>query len=447
MLRTRRASGLALTLRRTVLLILASVTAGTGYCAQRLVQVRQDWEIPTPFFYNPVLEDVSASGLLLLNELGGYVAAQSWNITNPRLVLRTPPSEREMEIPLPDWPKFQYELPAGIADISAGPFKFVGGGKGIVGAQGPWLVLIDVPGRKVVRRVLALTKPRDLEQPEAAIRVIERQPDGRLAQTGRTQKRPAGIPSPPILAVNPRRDQVAVAYNGPARHWVFIFTSDLTRRIAGWEVPKAVEDVCWSENGKSLAVLYRTPWNLHAASAGIPNVSIFDTTSWKELLAFATGDYDAKVAFSRDDRLLYAITSWYGGSAHAFGFQAKGDIRAFSTATGELKQTIKVKGTGVRCNLVVSPDGRLIAAESTTYPLRPPWEFDTAKLDVHGSFVILDAATGRVLCREGHRMLEYPLLPLFFSPDGRELIVNFASFKGGDVGGRIVGYSLAGLHR
>lgn len=446
MVRTGRASGLAVTLRGTALVILASVMGVPPCSAKPPVQARQAWAIPTPYFAGPILEDVSRGGMLLLNELGGYVAPHSWNIPNPMLVLRTSGPGRQVDIPLPSWPKYQYELPQGIAEIPSGPFKFVDAGEGIVGVQGPWLVLIDVRSRKVIRRVQALANAGDLEQRKAAIPVLKSPAPGKLVNTGKAEA-VAQPPFPPIVAVSVPGNRLAVTYNGPAKHWVFVYTSDLTRRVAGWEVSKPVQDICWSESGKSLAVLYRTTWNPHAALASIPNVSIFDTASWKELLAFATGGYDARIAFNHDGAQLYAISGWYGTTGHAFGLQTEGNIRAFSTATGRLERTLKAGRTGVRGNLVVSPDGRLIAAESTTYPLRPPWKFDAATIDVDAGFVILDVATGRLLYREKRRTQECPFLPLFFSPDGRELIVNFPIFGGGDAGGHIVGYSLANLYR
>lgn len=122
-------------------------------------------------------------------------------------------------------------------------------------------------------------------------------------------------------------------------------------------------------------------------------------------------------------------------------------MRVFSTATGELMRTIKVKGTGVRNNFVLSPDGSLIAADSTTEAWYPP--FVEPGLEVEAGFVLLRAATGRIVFREKHRMTgeASESLPLFFSPGGETLIVDFNDFGKGDTAGHIIAYSLSGLGR
>lgn len=443
-------TGLAIAFRRTALVTLVSVIGVASCSAKPSVQARQAWAIPTPFFFHPILEDVSRSGVLLLNELGGYVAPHSWSVQNPKLVLRAPGPGTQVAIPLASWPKYQYELPAGLAGIPPGPFKFIGIGDWIVGVQGPWIALIDVPRQKEIRRVLALTDPRDLEQPKLPIPVLKSPTPGKLINTRKTEM-VAQTPLQPLLAVSPLGDLLAVAYNGPVKHWVFVYTSDLTRRLASWQAPKRVEDLCWSRDGKLFGVLYRnsrTPDNpqgkftgphSHIALAGIQNVSIFDAISWKERLAFATGGNDAKAAFSPDDKLIYVIRGWHDRTG-------KEDIRAFSTATGKLERTIDVKTKGVRENIAVSPDGRLIAAESAS-GLGFPFIFDQPEeyLDVNAGFVILDATAGRQLSRVKRRTVGSGSLPLFFSADGRMLIVNFAASSKGGTGGRIIGYSLAGL--
>lgn len=438
---TNCATGLAIAFRRTALLsTFLALTA--SYCSPKPpANHRQAWSISIGF--GPILEGVSRKGLLLLNEIGGYVPPRSWNVQDPKLLLRTPSGvELPIEISLPKWPQYEYELPEGVAGLPAGPFKFIGAGDYIVGIQGPWLLLIDVPSAKEIRRVLALKDLGDFEQPKRPIPVFKNPVRGKLINTSKVEM-VAQIPFPPLLAVSPEGDRVAVAYNGPAKHWIFIYSSNLTRRLAGWNTPNRIQDMCWSKDGKLLAVLYHnpTPYNTdrHRDSglARFADVSIFDTSTWKVRLAFAGGDYDAKAAFSPDARLLYVISGWYSRVRN---------IRAFSALTGKLAGTIRVKGTGVRGNLAVSPDGRLIAAESTT-SVGFPYIFDQPEeyLDVNAGFVILNAATGQVVFRVKRRTPDFGSLPLFFSADGRTLVVNFATSSKRGTGREIVGYSLVGL--
>ncbi|MGH9396817.1 MAG: YncE family protein [Terriglobia bacterium] len=450
------ATGLAIAFRRMALLTPALALTASYCCSKPPAKPRQAWSITTKYSYGPILEDVSRRDILLLNQIGSSgTGPQSWNVPDPKLLLRTPSGiEPLVVIPLPEWPKYQYELPEGVAELLPGPLEFVGDGGDIVGVQGPWLVLISVSSRKEIRRVLALKDLRDFEQPKVPIPVLKSPAPGKLIDTGKTEM-VAQAPLPPLLAVSPVGDRLAVAYNGPAKHWIFVYTSDLTRRLASWQVSKRVEDLCWSRDGKLFGVLYPNSYtrdnpnrkfagrHSHIALAGAQNISIFDAISWKERLAFATGGYDAKAVFSPDGKLVYVIRGWRDRTG-------KEDIRAFSTATGKLERTIKVKAKGVRHNFAVSPDGRLIAVESYS-GLGFPFIFDQPEeyLDVNAGFVILDAATGRLLFRAKRRTSSAGSgsLPIFFTADGQMLIVNFAGSNEGDAEGRILGYSLPGPHR
>lgn len=343
-------------------------------------------------------------------------------------------------INLPEWPAHKRELPPIGIDC-----KFIADGDRIVCAHGPWLALIDIQTKKEIQCVLGTRGFFGLKLTGADV---------------------DKMPSLTVVAVDSKDGRVAVAYNTLKNPQILVFSRDLRTRVAGWKALKYVQGLFWSPDGKRLGVLYyntyepsynqRGEWtnrNPEVALAGVPDVSVFDVSSGKELLTFATGGFEAKAAFSPDGKLIYVI-------AHSRVFRqytrggdwTKDTLRAFSSTTGKLVRAFKVKGTGVRNNFAVSPDGHFIAAECNK-DVHSPLYYNLLTLltmredlsdDVNAGFVILDAASGSVIFRKTVRTVGdvSDSLPLFFTEKEGPLVANFGQTSK-SVAGRFVAYSIS----
>lgn len=400
------------------------------------------------------LEDLSKQGTLLLR------SSANEKPPIPKLMLRSTDQPAKTEgIPLEDFLKFAHKLPREIRElVEPGPFRFVGEGDRIVGAQGPWLALIDVGNKREVRRVLAVKDFAELVSKPVRVPGFKRDP-----ATGKVEPDPAGpgllqysAPPPPIVAASPDGEAIAIAYNERDEQEIIIFSSDLTRETARWKVPRKVQDLCWSPGGKPLLVLYYNDayssyspqgkyvgWHADPALASVPDVALFNPGTGAKAGEFVSGGYQARAVFSPDGALVYMVPMTTGVEGR--WEWAEEEIRVFSTADWKLVRTIKVAKAGARNNLAVSPDGRFIAVE-TSKNIDHWISLDNGRPDVELGFALLDSATGRVLFREDHHRAlgGIGVLPLIFSRDGKLLVANFADSGGwGDTAGsRVVAYSM-----
>jgi hypothetical protein len=286
-------------------------------------------------------------------------------------------------------------------------------GRHLVGLDPPWLLLYntDEPKASEIRRVL----PSDqyLHPDWHDIPRYEWKTDPPLAH----------------MAISPKDESIAVAFN-MAPTVLYVYRPDLQKRRARWELPRPVQDLAWSPDGARLAILYSGEWasarkRLSFSGYGPSaqrDISILDARSGKALEDFPSGSYQSEIVFSRDGARVYVINNY----AYACGGKMKGAIRAFSVASGKLLQTLTAGPCGVHSNLVLSSDGRFIAADASTHVpqglyLEPIWGAKIARV------VVLDAQTGKQVFQYHEKTDSEISAPLTFdfSPDSRFLYVDF----------------------
>jgi hypothetical protein len=333
-----------------------------------------------------------------------------WDYQRQRSAFEFPPND--------DWAQWENKAPESLR--GDWQFRFQGDGSRIVGIQTPWLVLIDVKKQVEIGRVLPSESYLRKDSPGrpslwVGVRICH-------------------------LAIDPQNGSVAAAYNVGRDTHLYVYDSDLKRQIASWQLPRMVRDLCWSPDGKKIAVLFhgrfdenrkqRLVNNHFSDTLPEPDVWIMDPRSGEPLVKLRTGTAQDQIAFSKDGGLIYVINDHLykprGGAIGVFSPGHKGAIRAFSALSGALVQTISAGPTGVHSGFSLSPDGSLIAADESTYVpqglhMEPIWGAKIARV------VLLDAKTGHLLFE--HRETTYgeisDPLGLAFSPDGRLLFVDF----------------------
>jgi sugar lactone lactonase YvrE len=225
---------------------------------------------------------------------------------------------------------------------------------------------------------------------------------------------------------------VAAVYNIGKDTHLYVYDSDLKRRIASWQLPRMAKDLCWSRDGKKLAVLFHGRFDENRKERLVdnhfwdtlpePDVWIMDARSGEPLVKFRTGRAEDQIAFSRDGNLIYVTNDYLYDSPP----DHPGAIRAFSAVSGAAVQTIGAGPKGVHSGFCLSADGSLIAADASTYlPQGFLRELNTEEKTAR--VVLLDAKTGHLLFEHHERtkgQIAEPL-GLAFSPDGRLLFVDF----------------------
>jgi WD40 repeat protein len=396
-----------------VLLLCVAISAGTSGEGRRgLGGVL--WSVPEPWDTSAKLEDIRRDGALLISEPGDY---------SPSLSLRSVKDGRLIgALSLTAWHEFARSHLGELFYQGMGrAFRFLGHTDRILGVQYPWLVLIDARTGNEIRRALP---SQDL-----------------LADLAELNARRTWYGKPTFflaVALRTTDDYVATAYNYGVGPRIFVYDSELAQMHA-WKRDRYVRDVSWSPDGKRIAVLYSGKYDQNRTYVGgdpkkmpvrLPDVEIIDAETGAKVVEFFTGGPEAKLAFSPDGSLLYTISE-PKDLGYSPGDEEREVIRVFSPKSGDLLRTLTVKRSGVRSSFTISRDGRYIAADASTALM--PWHFPlTEQLGSPGAnerFVVLDAATGKVVfdCHRKTTLADGtgPLL----SPDGRILVVGFGPDK------------------
>jgi WD40 repeat protein len=291
--------------------------------------------------------DISKQGTLLISQ---YIGLLVWDYQRQQAAFEFPFGH--------DWVNWENKAPERLrGDLQ---FRFQGDGTRIVGIQTPWLVLIDVRKQAEIGRAL----PSEL--------YLRKDSPGRPSAW-------AGVRIC-HLDVDRQNGLVATAYNVGKDTHLYVFDSDLKRQIASWQLPRMVKDLCWSPDGKKLAVLFHARFDENRemqlgthvwSTLQEPDVWIMDARSGEMLVKFSTGRAQDQIAFSKDGSFIYVINDYLyqprGGAIGVFSRDHRGTIRAFSAVSGALLQTISAGPKGVHSAFRLSPDGSLIAADASTY--------------------------------------------------------------------------------
>jgi len=307
----------------------------------------------------------------------------------------------------------------------ADPLKFFKSDRRVLTIQRPWLVLMDFEDQKEIRRTLP---SQEYLNPNCQW-VLQ---DFSLRQTR--------------LAVSPQDNSVAVAFNTEKDCRVFVYDSELANQRADWHLPRYVQDLSWSPDGKTLAVLYNGHYNEEKKTISVyfavtvpqPDVWILDAQTGNTLTKFSTGSNQVRIAFSNDGSLLYAINDYlyYG--------KPKGALRAFAVPSGELVRTFVGPKDGFHTNFAISPDSKLVVVDAST-DWRPWYSLEYA--GKRARFVVLNAHTGEALFRFEKLTYGEKWDPLCFafSSNGKLLFVEFPRSRDIDYE-HIDVFSLEGLY-
>ncbi len=424
-MRPARATAAALSSFRLTLglrIVLACVAVPSLISARQSTLPQLLYSIPVPEEHQAVLEDASESGLVLLNATGDAYSDLA-DFRRPRLLLWDSRSRKmAAEISLPECVKRRAVVGTVSQRGRLGPFRFVGDGTLIVGIQNPWLFLIDIRSKAEVFQLLPSLAP------------------AASSATSGTRK--------PILAVGPYRHRVAVVLNSTSRPRLFLYQADLQGQISSWRLGASVQNISWSPSGKELAVLYSGVRDLQGnyISLGsgktkprtLPNVAIFAVRTGKKLLEFDTGDAGARLEFSRNGRDLYTIPT---------ALSKRDTILAFSVTDGRLDKTLRVPRWGARDSFELSPNGQVIAANSSSAWKLLGFMEEGGWTKSDGRFVLMDAQDGRILFKHQERTWNRGAPFKFtFSPNGKLLFADpdcNLLCPGGEV---VQVYSVAGTH-
>lgn len=329
-------------------LLLAACAAGRPvFPSARKLHLAKIYTISVPWVG---LQDISKDGMLLLTGLEStkeWVKSPTdprdlWNVQQPKLVTWSIKNRTVVsEVPL-EWTAWKQKLPAScngsngsIDCIFPRQFRFYGDGSKALGIEGPWLVLVDLKTQREVRRILP---SQDYLDPRFPGFMSSNLPNGYA-----------------LLAINPRDNSVATVFNAHEHPRLFLFDSGLTKLVETWALSRYVADICWSPDGKRLAVLYSGQYDekreFHGIDTGfttvhLPDVEVLGPNSEKKtVLKLFTGAMEAKIRYSKDGDLLYCISQSKAlGYVWLSGDWAKDFIRVFSARDGNLVRTISGGG-------------------------------------------------------------------------------------------------------
>jgi WD40 repeat protein len=350
---------------------------------------------------------VGGGRALFKREVGNITKLTVWDISARGVA---------SEVALPDWEKWREKAPESLQSEEV--FRFQSNGSKLVALQVPWLVLIDLRNGLVSHRVLASEAYLD---PNVAV------PD-----------RTDDFPEKAILAVNPVDGSVAVAFNVGKQTTVFVYDADLKVLRSSWSLARYVRGLCWSPEGRTLAVLYaaryderRQPISAHFGGiSSKPDVWLFDAVAGKPVTKFSTGSSENEILFSNNGKKLYAINTWmYRGGAIGWGA-----IRIFEIPSGKLIQTIRGPKHGLHGHMDLSPDGDLLAADASSEHEDIPRTIvglETVS-KVISRIVVLEHNDGKVIFEHHASIYAYIWAPLHFgfSLDGRLLLVDISKRDG-----------------
>ena len=314
----------------------------------------------------PPLNDLSQSGLMLFDFVPDF-----WALEPPKFWSLRPliaPTQAFLGISHIGQSKlaFQIEIPkmwdwarqAGYyGDVQPGPFKFSPDSKSAIGIQMPWLVVVSLQAPREVRRLqpcerqlLSMRRPSDVVYPDEA-------------QTKLRQPRTVDYPPTPgpgnemRMAISPRDGIVAAGCVVKGGSELVVVDPELKGALNRWFVPRPIQDLAWSPDGKELAVLYYDPpypWDPKTGKwvgppspyPVAPNVSIFDPRSGKELLRLNTSSFDAKIGFSPEGGTLYSISDLHFARGYGSGDWGKEHPACLRREDGRNEETHGRAGHG-----------------------------------------------------------------------------------------------------
>ncbi|MGI9071158.1 MAG: YncE family protein [Bryobacteraceae bacterium] len=248
------------------------------------------------------------------------------------------------EVALRAWGQWSQRAPQSL-QVGQDIFRIQRSGRKLVAVQAPWVVLIDLQKHIESRRVLTS---------EAYL-------DPNVTAPTRTDD----LPERAVMAMNPVDDSVVIALNLNDETTLFLYSADLEPK-ARWSVPRYVRSLCWSPDGRTLAILYagryddrRRPISVHFGEISPePDVWLCDGATGKATAKFSTGSSENQILFRNDGKQLYAINTWmYRGGRMGWGM-----IRVFDIPSGTLLHTIRGPKHGIHGRMDLSTDGRFIAA-------------------------------------------------------------------------------------
>lgn len=448
--------------------VLASVTLAANIALSPVRpapsgRVRQAWAVALTSGY---LQDVGPSGVLLYAPARGELGLA---------IRRLRDGSVERQVVISGQQRFIAAHPGGYRiDVRFLKLRWLSARYVVASTYYPWLALIDLDTDALVRWVMPAPDlfeknvPLDMiEQPQGALSPPAGPPRG-LAASGPSSARAIETSAPlrrdprraasvawsfdtpwTMLAVSPNHGRIAAAYNTGSSPRVFIYSADLTKKLQTWALPQYIRSICWSPDGQRIAIVYfgnyaregDTYKMFWGGSSGLPDVSIRDAATGRELVHYYSGSSETQAAFGPDGRVLYTVNARdIAGTRPA--------IQAFDVFTGRRMRTYRAN-IPLSNELAVSPDGRFLAADGFSRYWVPPF-LENNTWGGHERIVILDAATGRRVYEyrwnSSNELTNRPL----FSPDGQLL---FAQFDSGTsrrevYGGiqHLIAFSLAGLY-